>query len=56
MFWINIDSGANRLILILCSWFDEINKNAKSNLSTADESGELSVDGVGTFGSFNNVK
>ena len=53
---INIDSGANRLILRLCSWFDEINKNAKSNLSTADESGGLSVDGVGTFGSFNNVK
>ena len=53
---INIDSGANRLILRLCPWFNEINKSAKSNLSTADESSRLNVDGVRTFGSFNNVK
>ena len=35
---------------------DDINKNAKSHLSTADESGGRSVNGVSLFGNFNNVK
>ena len=53
---INIDSGANCLILRLCSWFEEINKNAKSHLSTENKFDGLSVDGVGSFGNFDNVK
>ena len=53
--FINFDSGANRLILRLCAWFDKINKNEKSKLSIADKSGGLSVDGVGSFENFNNV-
>ena len=31
-------------------------QNAKKRLSTADKSDRLSVDGVGLFGNFNNVK
>ena len=36
----NINSGANRLILRMCAWFDEIDKNSKSHISTADKSGD----------------
>ena len=52
----NIDSGANRLILSLCVWFDELNKDKKSYLSTTNKSEGLIVHGVGTFGNFTNVK
>ena len=52
----NIDSGANRLILKLCAWFEKIDKNAKSYLSTEDKSGGLIANGVGSFRNFNNVK
>ena len=40
----------------LCAWFDELNKDNKSYLSTANISEGLTVDNVGTFGSFTNVK
>ena len=53
---INIDSGANRLILKLAEWFDVLDKNKTSNLTTASKAGGLAVGGVGTFGNFNNVK
>ena len=56
---INIDSGANCLIMRLCERFDEIYKNAKSHLSTADKirrGGGLSMHGVGSFVNVNNVK
>ena len=49
---INIDSGSNHLIFRLCAWFGEINKNAKSNLSTASKSGGVSMDGVSLLGNF----
>jgi hypothetical protein len=53
---VNIDSGANRLILRLASWFNLLDKSKSSSLTTASKSGGLIVGGVGTFGSLDNVK
>ena len=53
---VNIDSGANRIILRLAEWFNFLDKNETSNLTTASKSGGLRVGGVGTFGNLSNVK
>ena len=52
---INVDSGANRLIIKNKDWFDNI-EMGRGSLNLAGQGANLIVEGVGSVGSFQNVK
>jgi hypothetical protein len=52
---VNVDSGANRLIIKNKDWFDSI-EIGRGSLNLAGQGTNLIVQGVGSIGSFQNVK
>jgi hypothetical protein len=52
---INIDSGANRLIIRNKDWFDNLELDS-GTLKLAGQGASLNINGVGNIGSFQNVK
>ena len=54
--FVNIDSGANRIIIKRIYLFDQLDRMRKSALRTANGQASLQVEGIGMIDKFNDVK